>query len=694
MPLRSLPAILLLLAAILSSPARADGPADNDPDHVRPVPKPGIEVPEADRKELEAGLAKLGALLEEILPGGPKASDRVERIDGIPERWDDYADVAVFHRAVRVALEDREFFDVKEIEAAKKLLEAGLDRARQASRGLRPWRSQRGLVVRGYVSNIDLTPQPFGVVIPDSYDFEDPKPHRLDVWFHGRGETLSEVNFLAQRVTNPGPITPPNTIVLHPYGRYCNANKFAGEVDAREALHWLRSRGLDVDPHRISVRGFSMGGAACWHFAVHSPGDWFAANPGAGFSETPEFLKFFQKETLTPPWWEEKLWRWYDCPGYVENLKDLPVVAYSGENDIQKQAADVMEAACEKAGMKLLHLVGPKTGHSIHPDAAKEIEARLAQWAADASLYRFDQRDRLEFVTYSLIYPGQPWLQLQKLKEHWEKAHVVAERKGEGDIRVATRNVAQMQLTLGDRWRGKGGLKRLVIDEDEFTSDAHPNLRGELSFRWDVAEGCWKFTSQQDRTHAGRAKNLLTCGPIDHAFMSSFIFVKPSGKCAHPAVQAWVDAEMNRAVTQWRRQMRGDARVKLDTEITENDFSSANLVLWGDRQANAWIAKVIDALPIQWDDSRILAGEQRFDAANHALIAIYPNPHSAGRYVVLNSGFTYREYDYLNNARQTPKLPDWAIVDLRTPPNSRWPGKIVAADFFDEEWRLKPPRAK
>ena len=58
--------------------------------------------------------------------------------------------------------------------------------------------------------------------------------------------------------------------------------------------------------------------------------------------------------------------------------------------------------------------------------------------------------------------------------------------------------------------------------------------------------------------------------------------------------------------------------------------------------------------------------------------------------MVLNSSFTYREYDYLNNARQVPKLPDWAIVDVKTPANSRDPGKVVAADFFDEQWQLKP----
>ena len=88
----------------------------------------------------------------------------------------------------------------------------------------------------------------------------------------------------------------------------------------------------------------------------------------------------------------------------------------------------------------------------------------------------------------------------------------------------------------------------------------------------------------------------------------------------------------------------------------------------------------------------IKAGEKLFDAENHALLAIYPNPLNPKKYVVLNSGFTFREYDYLNNARQVPKLPDWAIIDLRTPPDSRFPGKVVAADFFGEAWELKPAK--
>jgi hypothetical protein len=56
--------------------------------------------------------------------------------------------------------------------------------------------------------------------------------------------------------------------------------------------------------------------------------------------------------------------------------------------------------------------------------------------------------------------------------------------------------------------------------------------------------------------------------------------------------------------------------------------------------------------------------------------------------VVLNSGFTFRETDYKSNAMQTPKLPDYAVVDTTTPPNGRFAGKIVLAGFFDEHWNF------
>jgi hypothetical protein len=143
--------------------------------------------------------------------------------------------------------------------------------------------------------------------------------------------------------------------------------------------------------------------------------------------------------------------------------------------------------------------------------------------------------------------------------------------------------------------------------------------------------------------------------------------------------------------------MRGDARIKSSEELTPADIQEYHLILWGDPKSNPTIAKVLEAqgiakLPLQWTDTTIELGDLKLDAQNHVPLMIYPNPLAPDRYIVFNSSFTYRQYDYLNNARQVPKLPDWALIDITTPPNGRWPGKIVQADFFDESWKVKPNR--
>ena len=66
-------------------------------------------------------------------------------------------------------------------------------------------------------------------------------------------------------------------------------------------------------------------------------------------------------------------------------------------------------------------------------------------------------------------------------------------------------------------------------------------------------------------------------------------------------------------------------------------------------------------------------GAGTHDAGHNVPVLIYPNPLNPKRYVVLNSGFTFREYDYLSNARQVPRLPDFAVVDVDSPPTSRAP---------------------
>lgn len=696
-PHRAAFACLLLL---LAPPVLADGPEDNIPENVRRIPPPGAAIADDARAGLTAQAAELRRKIDETA-----GAWRQQKNDPTAARQLRYLpDVEIFWKAADWALRYDEFYDAKQADWARGQLTEGTQRLESLAKNELPWLAQTGLVVRGYRSKIDDSVQPFGLVVPESFNPQYPHRWRLDAWFHGRGEKLTELAFIHDRQHNPGEFTPQDTIVLHPYGRYCNGSRFAGETDFFEALEAVQ-RDYRIDEDRLVVRGFSLGGAACWHIAAHHAWRWCAAAPGAGFSETEEFLNFFQGEKLQPHWWERKLWNLYDATAVAANFFNLPVVAYSGEIDKQKQAADLMAKALEKEGLTLTHIIGPQTAHKYEPGAKAEVNRRI-----DA-LARSTKPDLGvdAFMTYSLRQNRLQYASIDALDEHWKEARIAVLRHGTGVYQVNLDNINAFTLDLPPGTAS--GFPRInfgktvstpfpndpKITITEFPAGNEPDSF-ELPLHKETSDGSFRASFHKERgkwvlgplPKDGLRKKHGLQGPIDDAFMECFLFVRPTRAAANEKAGSWAKAELERAIEQWRRQFRGDARVKDDTAITEEDMKDSHLVLWGDPSSNAVLAKIAAHLPIQWTAGEIKAGEKSFPAANHALAAIYPNPLNPEKYVVLNSGFTFREYDALNNARQTPKLPDWAIFDLDTPPGTRFAGKVVAADFFGERWELKP----
>jgi len=671
-----------------SQPKRAGG--------IKAIPGPGIEVSSDDRQALEAGLAAIDSAVTRLRG---KKDPKVEAL--LP-------DVLVYAKAVQSALTHGEFFKKDEIAKARHQLEVGKTRADQLLAGTSPWTTQPGLVVRGYVSKIDGSVQPYGLVIPTTYTTVSPVHYRLDLWFHGRGEQLGEVNFIDERERQVGQFAPPDTIVLHPYGRFCNAFKFAGEVDVLEALDAAK-RQYQVDEDRISVRGFSMGGAAAWHLGVHYASRWFACNPGAGFAETARFVHA-ERDPVPAPWYEQALYHLYDATDYAANLLQCPTVAYSGALDGQKQAADVMDEALKAEDFRLLHIIGPETGHKYHPEAAREVDRRLASIAIAGRKRIFRSVD---FVTYTLKYNRMSWVTIDALGEHWAKASVRAKLVGESAIQIGTRNVTALTLDMPPGWcpLEPAETPRITIDSSEI---AAPRPRSDRSWHVELVKvgDSWERrsiasdnstvyvpleplpaafgTSTADDPNVLRKRHNLQ-GPIDDAFMDAFVFVRPTGTSPHAPVAAWVQAESTRASARWRTQFRGDAPVVDDTALTDGQIASSNLILWGDPASNAVIRRIADKLPIRWAGGQVVVGDRSFPADTHAPVLIFPNPLNPSRYVVLNSGFTFREAADLNNARQVPTLPDWAIIDVTTPADAHNPGKVAAADFFGESWELRPP---
>lgn len=675
MNIMKIQALLLIGLSLITSPLLADGEGDNNPEKVRQVPRIGIQVPAEDHAKLKSELQELTQLMEKL-----RASKSDFALTLLP-------DVEIYHRAVKDNLEYREFFSDKDIVKAHTTLASGKERAQHLLAGQAPWLRQTGLVVRGFRSELDGSAQPYGLVIPPNYKADGEKTVRLDIWFHGRGETLSETNFIDKQTKVVGYYAPRNTIVLHPYGRYSNAFKFAGEIDVLEAMAHVKSQ-YRINNDLISVRGFSMGGAGCWQFAHLYADRWFAATPGAGFSETPEFLKSFQKETLHPYWWEEKLWRWYDTDDNAINLSHVPTIAYSGENDIQKQAADVMEIALAKEGIDLVHIIGPKTGHRIHPDSQAVIEEKMY------SLARVG-KDKLPLIvnkiTHSLKYNRQYWLTITGIKEHWEPARVKAEIRG-NQIDITATDVTGLKFDMAAGLAPFDMTQDVTIQINKQTMAAS-KAKSDHSWTFEIhwSDGKWMPGAGD---HDGLQKKHGLQGPIDDAFLSSFLMVTPSGKPINEAIGQWTATEQAHAIQHWRQHFRGHARVKTDHAVTKEDIEKHNLILWGDFSSNQVIADIIARLPLTWNEQGVSVGEKVFDAKSHAPVMIYPNPLNPEKYIVINSGFTYREYAYLNNARQVPMLPDWAIIDVVSKPEPndsiyRFPGIPKDANFFNESWGVK-----
>ena len=745
------------------------------PPIVRTLPPPGIELPVDEKAKLTAAVgefrAKYDAAMKELGIASKRVDWKMRVINGlndvpllgglqsmpllpIPPRVAvspiakeaeratsallATTDVEVFLKAAEYAVENGEIFDLKELPSVYRVIAEGQRRLDELTSGKSPysWQTQRGLVVRGFRSAIDGSVQPYGVVIPESLQSAT-KDHPVPVyvWLHGRGDKQTDVQFIAQRMTKAHEFAPTNGIVIHPFGRYCNAFKYAGETDVFESLahaNQAYAELLQPPPSALNgayysppvvLAGFSMGGAGAWHLGAHYPGLWHAVSPGAGFAETARYQNLTPDKY--PPWYVQQLWGLYDVPAYVRNLFNRPVIAYSGELDKQIQAARVMEEAFAKQGQKLEHRIGPGMEHKYHPEVLKQLVADLSKIAVEPPKFQSKLSLQTRTLRYA-SYPAQPFAagpesllfsafaigQLDR-QGHEGRVDVFMIQEGGregpkfnnslgnaplGHIdQIMTRGVRTLFLNVAFE---KGETCKLRIDGQELELKSSPSFLNLFPGSFELAKGeqGWRVVTNDNESILNDslvAKVPGLQGPIDDAFYDPFLVVVPSGKSKHPEVERWVQFELAHFKDRWRRLFRGDVRVKKDTELTKEDHENYHLIAWGDADSNDLIRKTLDKLPLKWNAESLSIGDEKYAAASHVPVMIYPNPLQSEvgrRYIVLNSGPTFREAHDRSNSLQTPRLPDWAIVDLSVLPSAEAPGRIADAGFFDEAWKYQARR--
>lgn len=642
----------------------------------KPAALPPVKLAPDEQARLDAAVTRLA----ELVRGLKSAKSDPDLV----------ADVEIFHKAGQWLQQfPEEFFAADDVRAAFRVLEMGIERGEQLKRGQSPWLKQPGRRVHGFNSELDGSVQPYGLRVPESYDGS--KPVRLYVWLHGRDQKNSEASFIdremkvTQSTSNPADV---GQIQLDLYGRWNGmAYHFTGEADLFEAIAQVQKR-YQIDPRRLLLRGFSMGGCGAWHIALHHPDRFAAAEIGAGTwprrSQMPGFSPH-QQATLRI---YENILDW------SLNAFNLPIAGHGGENEsglsaipalppgtptrgqlessikVREQLAkegfpsegDPYELRAK--GTPSVFFISKNTGHSTSPEVRTKLDAFL-KLHGDRGIV---SPDEIRFVTFTTRYQRSFWVTAELLQKHYERTEIHARRQDGGQRHeITTKNVARLAL------RELQPAAVLVIDGQTL------RVKGPAA-TLEKAKAGWRPA----KPIQGLAKRHGLQGPIDDAFLDPFLLVRPTGTPWNDAAHRMSLRMLQRFDHQYAKHLRAHPRVKNDKDVTPDDIARYHLVLFGDPGSNSWMPKVLPKLPVKWSKDAIQAGRFSYKPADHLLAMIYPNPLNSNRYVVLNSGLTCPDSE-LRGEYQLPRFGDCAV--LKVEEKTDFPD-FVMATLFDEAWRL------
>ena len=631
------------------------------------------EASPEDTQKLNASLQ----ILQEKIDALREAELEVERAGQTRSRLWLLADVDVFAKAAEWILRHEEFYKPDYVNQTKHVLAAGMIRAEQFASNQNDWGTKPGKMILGYYSDVDGSAQPYALTLPNNFDSDKPGRWPLHVVLHGRAATMNEVNFIARHDGKSAP-EGQTWIQLEVFGRTNNAYRWSGETDVFEAIRNLQKR-FRIDDKRITLHGFSMGGAGAWHLGLHHPSKWCSVGPGAGFVDT----YVYQKIDSKLPEVQHLTLGIYDAVDYALNAANLPVCTYGGELDAQLVASTTTVDAAKKLGVDIKLIVGPKMGHKFDP-ASKQEFMKFHLAASEQGRPGFPGLKKIRFTTRTLKYNQCEWLTIEELIEQYQPTTVEASIEDD-QVNLKTSNVAALKLS-------RDIARSANIDGNILPlAEAAGNLLPDVLYVRE--EGEWSLvdydsTRRFDANPSLRKRHNLQ-GPIDDAFMDSFVCVRGTGTPWSKNQQAWSDFVLDRFEREFDKWLRGKIRIVDDKDITPEMIKDSNLILFGDPGSNSLIAEVLDDLPVSWSKTEIIADGQTHDANSCGLAMIYPNPLNRRRYVVINSGHSFHEPQFkASNAQLYPRLGDFSILDIQPDGKGNYPEKIIDSAIFDHSWKF------
>ena len=436
-----------------------------------------------------------------------------------------------------------------------------------------------------YTSGIDGTRQPYAVAVPKTY-----KPKGKDrlpalIWLHGfSGDAPWPRERLMQYIS---PIElacmKKGFIFVYPFGRGSQGYRHDGEADIWDVWKAVSAR-WRIDPDRVYLAGFSMGGSGTARLS--------AAHPHV-FAASAVYSGWLGKELFA-------------------NLRHLPMrFEAGGQEGGQRMVAYHREGFGKVDGRKAeaVLISHPDAGHTT---GYVDYEA-LLDWFG--KFRRVADPPVVTYATGQLRHNRGYWVSIDAFERYGKQARVDA-RIDRGRLKVTTSNVAALTLRPPPSLLAK--LKKPM----------QVTLNGK-AVRGRMARGAILRLKCVPRPARGKTPALG--GPIRDAFTGPLMLVACGEEQATLEAAKIVSAR-------WKRWHHGRLDAVPEAEADASELAARNLILVGPWGSKGLMANVAKTAPVKIDGKGITVSGKSKQGKDLGIIFIQPSPLNRRRYVVVITG--------------------------------------------------------
>lgn len=533
-----------------------------------------------------------------------------------------------------------------------------------------------GFVRLAYMDDIDGSAQFCRAYLPANYTATQRWP--LIVTLHGfNPENPPYVRWWNVAKRHDATADSHDVIVLEPLGRGNSQYRGIGEEDVLHCLEQAKGQ-LSVADDRVYLTGESMGGSGTWLIASHHP-ELFAAAapvfggfdyriiPGAGFDnphadQLPErFLRESQSSF-----------------GGAEGLLNLPMLVTHGDSDqtVPVEFSRLAVNMLQRWNYDLRYQEIPGRGHED-----LDMQDNIATWLLEHQRANAPREVRIRSV--DLDGAGAYWAKVIAFQEPLQVIDVNAQVLRPGLIRLDTRNVAAIRLTLPKELRGSTTVQ---VTWNGRSISVTPDTDGSILLQ-----------TLEEKLAPGDKRPGLQGGLSDVITTAFAIVIGTASR--DPGMRELCREKAEAFADRWFAWQHVRPRLFRDDQLTAAEESRYSLVLIGGADANLVTRKLAARLPLRVDSHSVTIDGRRIATRDAVVEMIYPSPIQPARYVMVVAatstdgmhfwapeGLWQMPLGYPTNAL------DWTIRDGRVVALENGLGtqrSAVAAGVFNGHWRME-----